>query len=682
MKIFIIFIIFFPALTFALEITSDTLEYFEKDKRYEAIGNVHIKDETFIFRADKVVYYEQTKDIEGYENFYYEDEEIIVWAKEGKMNLEKKTAVLKNAILHIKKRDFWITAEEIERLSEIKYRAKKATFSTCEIQKEKSQPWCFSAEAVDLVLDEIFISKMTTFKVKDIPLVFTPVFWGPGGTNRKSGFLPFRVGNSNTRGVQLSAAYYLVIDSSKDLTAYIDYLSKTGIGKGIEYRYIDFNTKGMWYAYQIDDRQLDRSYLELRAVHLQKTKGLDIILDINYVNKNDFYKEYGDTRSISNTYLFRQYGKDLQGRYSSFLQSSAEVSLSLVGSRFYLLTQSWKDLRYDGVSPPGKIELGYVVYPYKFGLLNINFNTNLAEYYKEDGLKGLRFELSPELTYSFGDIIKISQSLSLKGILYNLKETSPYENISHREMILYNAKVFSRLYKNTESIFHLLEPFFEGLWIGVSGKPPVLSSIELVDSTALIRAGFYNKLKLKNIDIEGRVAQIYDFRAKGEWSRLYPLLIEGILTFWKIRVGFDTYQNISKGKIERFNSWISFTPDENTSIYLSQRYTTDNAISPSYIWSPTLRNQYSFKQERGIKTYSVTVVKNISQRWSLSTNINYNANGEGLRDSSFNVRYSEKCWATNVSVARRPILREGKETSEFSFTVLFELKGVGAIKLL
>lgn len=683
MRVFtILFIILFPALIFALEITSDTLEYFEKEQKYEAKGNVYMKDEKFELKADHVVYFEQTKQTEGYGNFYYNDEEITVWADEGKMNLESKTGILKNATVYIKERDFWITAAEVERLSEIKYKAKKATFSTCEVKKDSSQPWCFSAQAVDLVLDDTLISTMTTLKVKDIPLAFTPMFWGPGGNNRKSGFLPFKTGNSNTRGFQFSTAYYFVIDSSKDLTVYLDYFSKVGIGKGIEYRYIDFNTEGMWYGYQIHDRQLDKDYQELRAVHLQKIKGLNLLVDINYVNKNDFYKEYGDVRSASNTYLFKEYSKDLQGRYSSFLQSSVEASLPSVGSRFYLLGQSWKDLRYDGMSPPGKVELGYVVYPYKLGFVDVNFNSNLAEFYKEDGLKGLRFEISPELTHCFGDAVKFTHSVSFKQIFYSLEKTYPYEDVSHRQMLKYDAKAFLRLYNQTESFSHAVEPFIEGVWIGVSGSPPILNSADLIDNTALIRAGIYNKLKYSSLTFEGRIVQMYDFRAKQQWDKLYPVLIEGRLNFWKVGLGFDTYQNISKRRVERFNSWISFVPDKDTSIYLSQRYTRNNALSPAYLWSPTLRGQYDSEQEGKVKTYSMTVIKNLSKKWSLTGSLNYNANGEGLRDSSLNVRYSEKCWATNLSITRRPIIREGKERSEFSFTVLFELKGIGAIKLL
>ncbi|MCS7215729.1 MAG: LPS assembly protein LptD [Thermodesulfovibrio sp.] len=666
----------------AMEIVSESLEYFGEEKKIIAIGDVYMSDITFDLKAQKVIYYENTGDIEAYGDLYYNDDEITAWAEEGKLNRDKKTGFLKNALLHIKKQEIWIKASEIERLSEIKYKAKKATFSTCEPEPDTSQPWCFTGEFVDLVIDETLTSKITTFKVKDVPVLFSPVFWGPAGGTKKSGFLPLKFGNSNTRGVRLSPAYYLVIDSNKDATFYLDYFSKIGVGKGIEYRYLDFDTKGMWYGYHIKDKKLNKEFIELRGIHLQKIKGVDFLADLNYVNKNNFYREYGDVRSASNTYLFKEFGKDLSARYDRFLQSSVEVSVPGVQSRFYLLGQGFKDLKEGGISPPLKAELGYVVYPYSIGQFNINFNTSLAEFYKKNGLKGQRFEIGPQISHSMGDSVKLTQSLVLKEIFYNLDKTSPYEDTSHREMIQYNAKSFIRFYKSGQDLTHLIEPFVEGVFVGVNGKPPILKDAEVIDDTALLRTGIFNKLNFRNFSLQARIVQVYDFRAKNGWDKLYPILVEGRVSFWKINFGFDTYQNISKRRIERFNSDISFSPDETTSLSLSERYTRDGSLSPAYIWSTTLRDQYKYKEkEGGVKTYALTIAKKLSERWHFTTNLNYDAKGKELRDSSLNIKYTQSCWAANIAITRRPVEIQGKKTSEFSFLVIFELKGLGPIRV-
>uniref|UniRef100_A0A7C4AJ22 LPS-assembly protein LptD n=1 Tax=Thermodesulfovibrio aggregans TaxID=86166 RepID=A0A7C4AJ22_9BACT len=684
MKFFIILFLLcliFAHSSHAMEIVSDTLEHIEKEKKFVATGEVYMSDGLFHLRAQKVIYYENTNEAEAYGEVFYEDEEITAWADEGRFNMDKKTGTLRNALLHIKQQDMWIKASEIERLSEIKYKAKKASFSTCEYEPESSQPWCFTGESVELIIDDKLISKLTTFKVKSVPILFSPVFWGPGGNTKKSGFLPLKFGNSNIRGFRFSPAYFLVIDSNKDATFYLDYFSKIGLGKGIEYRYIDFDTKGMWYGYQIKDRKLNKNFQELRGIHVQKFKGIDMLVDINYVNKNDFYRQYGDVRSASVTYLFKDYGKDLSARYDRFLQSSVEFSVPAVGSRFYFLGQGWKDLKEGEMSPPVKAELGYVVYPYRMGQFNINFNTNMGEYYKDNGLKGQRFEINPQMAYSSGDTVKLTQALGLKQIFYNLEKTFPYEDTSHREIIQYNAKFFMRFYKMADKFTHLIEPFMEGVFAGVNGKPPILKD-EVIDDTALIRTGIYNKLNFKSLSFEARLAQVYDFRAKNEWDKLYPVLLEGRISFWKVSFGFDTYQNISKKRMERLNTSVSFSPEKTTSFYLSQRYTRDSSLSPAYLWSNTFRDQYSSQEkEGGVKTYAMTVVKQLSEKLLFSTNVNYDAKGAGLRDSSLNLRYAEDCWAGNISITRRPVEIEGRKTSEFSFLVIFELKGIGPVRV-
>ncbi len=683
MIFFIAFLILcVPVLSEAVQINADTLESLEREKTYIAYGNVIIIGETFKLSALTATYYEDKGEIYAKGKIHFEDEEIEAWAEEGKVNVEKKTGFLKKATIHIKKQDIWITAEEIERLSEIKYKAKEATFSTCEPEKDTSQPWCFTGQVVDLVVDDTLTSKMTTFRVKNIPIAFSPIFWGPAGNTKKSGFLPLKIGNSNTKGFQLSSAYYLVIDSNKDTTFFLDYFSKTGIGKGIEYRYLDFDTKGMWYGYQINDRVTNKNYQELRGIHLQKFKGLDLLIDVNYVNKRDFYREYADIRSYNSTYLFKDFSKDLQAKYDRFIQSSVEISTLAVGGRFYLLSQGWKDLKYDGMSPPVKVELGYTVYPYRLGPFNININANMAEYYKEEGLKGQRFEFYPQLTHSMGDAIKFKQTLSGNIIFYNIENTEPYHDVSHREMLRYNAKAFMRLFKKADNFYQIIEPFVETLFIAVNGKPPFFRESELIDDTALIKTGLYSKIKLRDMYFEGRLVQIYDFRAKNEWNKLYPILIEAKANIWKFSFGFDTYPNTKEKRLEKLNSWLIFSPDENTSLSISQRYTRQDTITPSYLWSPTLRGQYdSQDKESSVKTYSMSVFKKLSEKWSFNFNINYNGKGAGLRDSSFNIRYAEKCWATNINISRKPIFREGRETSEFNMLVIFELKGLGAFKI-
>ena len=52
------------------------------------------------------------------------------------------------------------------------------------------------------------------------------------------------------KGTQLSLAYYQVIAPNQDATLYLDYLSRLGLGKGLEYRYIfGHENEGIWRGF-------------------------------------------------------------------------------------------------------------------------------------------------------------------------------------------------------------------------------------------------------------------------------------------------------------------------------------------------------------------------------------------------------------------------------------------------
>lgn len=679
---FTLIFILMPALSGAVEIISDSIERYEKERKIVASGNVMIKEQNYELKADRVIYYEQRGEIEAFGDVYYRDDEITAWAEEGFFNTDRKTGLVKRALIHIRKQDIWIKAEEIERVNEVSYRAKRATFSTCKPEQGVSQPWCITSESVELTVDESFFAKVNTFRVKDFPIMFSPFFWGPGGNTKKSGFLPPRFGNSNRRGIRFSPSYYYVIDSSKDLTFYLDYFSKVGVGKGVEFRYMDFDLKGMWYAYHIYDDEVNRHYLEFRGSHIERLKDFNILLDINFVNRVDFYREYADLRTFTPSHVFKELGKDLTARYDRFLQSSAQVSLPFTNSRAYVLGQGWKELKREEQTPPVKVEAGYVVYPFKVGPFDLNLDLNLGQYYKNDGLRGTRFEVSPKISHNWGDQIRFSQSLKFSQLLYSLSNTLPEQDSSHREVLRYDGKLFTRLIKRETGFFHIVEPFFEGIFVTVSEKPPVLSEEELIDNTALLKVGFFSRLSLPQLNIQAKVTQSYDFRAKDRWEKLYPLLIEGRVDYGKFSFSFDSYQNLKHGKMETFNSALSFSPNETTSLSFTQRFTRNDAMIPQSLYAPTWRDQYTQGETfGGIKYFGVSLIKELTKRWSFNANINYSAKGEGLRDSSLNIRYAHDCWAGNLQLKRRPVEVAGRQTAEYSFLLFFELKGIGTLRV-
>ena len=88
-------------------------------------------------------------------------------------------------------------------------------------------------------LDDYALLKNAVFRVKNVPLMFLPIFYYPiQEDNRATGFLMPIYGNSAARGQSLTNQFFWAINRSHDATIEHDWFSKTGQQVGGEYRYV------------------------------------------------------------------------------------------------------------------------------------------------------------------------------------------------------------------------------------------------------------------------------------------------------------------------------------------------------------------------------------------------------------------------------------------------------------
>ncbi|WP_333654533.1 LPS-assembly protein LptD, partial [Dissulfurispira sp.] len=365
-----------------------------------ATGNVRIEEEGSVLIADRAVLYQKTSDAEAMGNVIYEDNETFINTERAELNLKTKTGKLYNALIFFKKGNYWVNGDNVSKIKEDHYYADTATFTTCDSESPSKADWCFKGSNVDIMVGKKFTAQNVTYRIKGMPVLYSPYMWAPVKTERETGFLFPVIGNSSTRGFQFSPAFFWAIDENKDATFYLDYYSKRGIGKGIEYRYLDFDDKGRWYIYHLKDKELKKDFYEFKGMHDHRLGDLRGYMDINYVNHEDFYKEYG-------------YKRDQ--RIQRFLQSTGEVTIPLQSSRLYLLGQYWVDLKDNSTPVPQKLpELGYVVNPVGIGPLMLTMNLSIANFFRGKETRGQRIDINPTLSYSFGETVPIFQSLSLR----------------------------------------------------------------------------------------------------------------------------------------------------------------------------------------------------------------------------------------------------------------------------
>jgi LPS-assembly protein len=608
-------------------ITAETLEYDQKTTTYIAKGKVKIERTGTTVEADEMTYNERTSEVVAKGNVRYNDPEVSMTAGSADLNLDTKTGKIFDAEILFKKDNYHVSGKEMEKKGDDYYFIPKATFTTCDAPLPA---WCFSGKDVSITAKDKLQAKDTSLRIRNIPVLYTPYFQAPFLNERKTGFLIPVIGYSNQRGAHLNIPFYWAISENRDATFIFDQYTKRGIGEGLEFRYLELgNIKGKLWLYHIRDRELDKDFFELRALHEQRSKeGIGGFLNLNIVNEKDFYREYSPYRDL---------------RISRFLESTGELSLPLENSRAYLLSQYWIDLKEETKSVSQKLpEVGYVLNPAKFGSFWLFATTAFANFWSDEGVYGQRFDLFPRILHTFGRDIVFSQTLGLRETAYSLHRTEA--DSPHREALEYNVTSHMRLLKRYESFTHVLEPSLGYTLISNNeNNLPVFDSTELFKRTSLIELSLLNRIFNRDGEILVlRASQ--GFNAYQGDRPLLPFHLEvGIKSPLLMRL--EATYDIHTGRLESTNSDFSVKIRE-TVISAGQRYNRQDNIT-------------FYNGSIGLHPYKPLYLE--GRIW-------YDAKEGETTDMTLNIKYISQCWGVSVEFLKRP--------GDFNVIFRFELKGL------
>ncbi|MBI5213856.1 MAG: LPS-assembly protein LptD [Nitrospirae bacterium] len=634
------------------------MEHFPEEDKYVAIGNVRIEKDGVIINADRAVLYKKTSDTELSGNVQYEDDDTFINTERADLNLDSKTGKLYNALIFFKKGNYWLNGENMRKIKEDHYYATVATFTTCDSDESSKPDWCFKGSDVDIVVGKKFTARDVTYQIKGVPVLYSPYAWAPVKTERETGFLFPMIGNSSQKGFQFSPAFFWAIDDNKDATFYLDYYTKRGVGKGLEYRYLDFDDRGKWYAYHLSDTKLKKDFVAFRGMHEHRIGDIEGFVDINYVNRKDFYRE---------DFISKEDIRRRDSRIQRFLQSTGEISAPLPDGRLYLLGQQWIDLKEGHTAVPKRLpELGYVVNPTNIGPLMFTMNSSVTNFYRQSEPRGQRLDINPTVSYSFGETVPIFQSLSLRETAYNLEKAPSYKSSPHRETFEYRANALTRFMKKYESFSHIIEPSLSYTFIPKTYTPPTFDSIELFNRTSVAQLALHNSLSFKDFSLTAGIAQPLDFNAGDRPvspTTLNASLSSSFGTVYNPKTGraepvnpfslnFDTSYNSNTGRVDTVNSSFNVKVMEKTSLSFGERY--------------------SNADEKYYSNFGIT--SEITKKISVNANF-WHDSKMGLRDASIGTVYSEQCWVLNLSLARKA--GDHTRPAEYSFMVFVELKGIG-----
>ena len=126
-------------------------------------------------------------------------------AKEGTLNLNDETGTFKEATILRNALSLHLEGETIEKTGVNTYNIEDGWVVTCKVEEGKTPPWSFAAKKATVTQGEYAVLKHATFRIKDVPVLYTPWIMLPVGTQRQTGFLfpDFTTSNQNGFGINV-----------------------------------------------------------------------------------------------------------------------------------------------------------------------------------------------------------------------------------------------------------------------------------------------------------------------------------------------------------------------------------------------------------------------------------------------------------------------------------------------
>jgi LPS-assembly protein len=231
-------------------------------------GMARIETSEVLIKADEIDYNERTKYAEARGNVYFEHFAggELIWADRVEYNLADEAARyyrvrgsvpakidIRPGILATTS-PFSFEGRWAERIKR-RYILHDGFITNCKLPRPT---WIFKGPTFDIVPGDRAIARNAVFRLKKVPLFYTPVFYKSLEKEpRKSGFLTPNAGNSSRRGKMLGVGYYWAINRSYDAAYRAQYFTQRGIAHHIDLRGkprqgADFN----FILYGVNDRGL------------------------------------------------------------------------------------------------------------------------------------------------------------------------------------------------------------------------------------------------------------------------------------------------------------------------------------------------------------------------------------------------------------------------------------------
>ena len=643
-----------------------------------------------------------------------DSEEEHVTADLADLDMNRQTGHLERATIHFPKRSLYLAGATVEKTGDLTYHLEEGWVTRCAPQEGLVPPWSFGWQRADITQEGFAHFTHTTFRVKDVPVVYSPYVGFPTSRKRKSGVLLPEWTGGERDGAGLLVPLFVSLSPSQDLTLYGGGLSERGVLAGAEFRYVqDRASRGMVAISYLNDSltdtpgddfksdgvfrtTTDRYWLRGKADH-DFGHHLNGKLDIDLVSDQDYLEEYNDGLigySESARVFTEEFGRGFEAKTTHSRTNLAQLTrwwptMTLGGevraSNDPTSTPStihpWSlpSLAFAGSRPlfPSRSAAGL---PGPLAATDLVWDTGYVYYWQEGGVGAHRFDLHPSLKAPLpvAPYLETTAALGLRQTMYQADGNgpngeSPASGTLSRTLSDVTLATSTLLVRDFElggpslrRLSHLVRPGLSYTYLPAARQDdlPAFDSIDRIGAENLVTYEVSNDFEVET-------------REGGAWKFGYARLSQAYDIHETRRdLGLDdrrrTFTDVA------FESWLQPLPElrliYETDWDIYGDGATNYQLGASYFTprGDTLYLEHRYDAAQVINQLNLVLSVRLATTLQAQAVVYHSLETDQTSDTSLRLLYQPACWGLALQATTTP-------DDAYRLSLMFSLEGVGNI---
>lgn len=644
-------------------------------------------------------------------------------AEEGMVKLDSETGTFTRATIIRQSLDLHLEGKVIEKTGLDTYRIQDGWVITCKLEENQTPPWSFASADTTITDGGYAILKHATFRIRDVPVLYSPWMIVPAKNTRQTGLLMPELSFSNRNGFGFDPPLFVNLSDSADMTLFPQYYANRGFMPSLEFRYILGEAKkgtlmgsflhdrlsnpsetlyyqDTGYTHDNEDRYWYRGKIDHDlAGNIHTRIDLDVVSDRDYLT--EFNTGFAGFTQTNNRFL-TVYGRSFQTwtedqRFNTMKVLKAWDSMALQANLLAV-----NDVRAAKTAPTPLWSLPALDFtgslPVLATPLTMDWDANYTNYWRKDGVGGQRLDLFPRLSspVPLGPYLESRAEVGLRNTSYLVTThgdaTWTQSDTPNRSLFTLHGEVGTTLLRNFAlndnqggSWDHRLRPYVEYDYVPKTNQNdlPIFDEVDRIEDVNAITCGVDNFFELFPA-VNGqsghdyayfKIWESYDLRSRYTDRPLTPVSLKlGWTPVSRFALSYQADIGVYGEGVTSYNLEGSYQTSRGDTLILDYVYSGDNKIQGSPYNSTDNFNALSpfFPDYQGLEEIhqiNVTARAQLTNTLSAGYRVEHSLAHSQTNEQEISLLYHPACWSVE--------LRSNYTPGDQGVMLLFHLAHIG-----